>query len=150
MKIPKEPTEIILVSLIALIIVISTTLYKFFTSINSPYFNLLLGILGSIFCVWIIRSSILDYKIQLKIADRCTKKDNADIEFIGLEMKQGSDTSNTAFMILNFKGNKQRFTCLTDKVRIHYDNKKHFPILYNPLNHAEFVYDNTEFQDTED
>jgi hypothetical protein len=150
MKTPKEPKEIISLSLISLIIVILTTLYEFFSSINTPYFSLLLGFLGSFFCIWMIRSSTLDYKLKLKIADRCTKKDFADIEFIGLEMKQGSGTSNTAFMILNFKGNKQRFTCLTDKIRIHYDKKKQFPIFYNPLNQAEFVYDNIEFKDTED
>lgn len=150
MKTPKEPTEIIFVSLIAFIIVILATLYEFFTSINTPYFSLLLGSLGMFFCIWLMRISTHDYKNKLIIADRCTKKDNAEIEFIGLEMSQNSHSSNTAFMILNFKGNKQRFTCLNDKIRIHYDKMKHFPIFYNPMNHAEFVYDNTEFQDTED
>lgn len=150
MKIPKEPTEILFISFISIIIVVVASVNSYFSSVGIPYFSLLLGSLGIFFCIWLMRISTNNYKNKLKIADRCTKNDNADIEFIGLEMSQTSHSSNTAFMILNFKGNKQRFTCLNDKIRIHYDKKKQFPIFYNPLNHAEFVYDNTEFQDTKD
>ena len=74
MKTPKEPKEIISFSLIALIIVILTTLYEFFLSINTPHFSLLLGSLCSFFCIWKMRSSILDYKFILIIKNRRTKK----------------------------------------------------------------------------
>ncbi len=73
----------------------------------------------------------------------------ATIEFIGLEMEQGSSTHHSAFMILIFNGNDKRFSNISDNLRIKYSKEKEFPIYFNPLNPTEFVYDNPPLKDNE-
>ncbi len=105
--------------------------------------KIVFSIFVSILCIWFIQCSINDYKDKLKLAKSCTKKDWAFIDFIGLELRQGSQIHHSAFMLLNFNGNQKKFTNITDDIRITYSKEQEFPIFYNPHDKTEFVYDNT-------
>ncbi len=142
MKKTNDPVEIIYF-LIGLMAAVSTALYEYITNPFMSYVKIILTFAVSILCIWFIRCSITDYNKNLALAKRCTQKDTAAIDFIGLELRQGSQTHNSAFMLLNFGGNQQRFTNITDDIRITYSKDKESPIFYNPLDKTEFVYDNT-------
>ena len=139
---PNNPTEIIYF-IIGLIAAASTGLYEYITNPFMSYVKIVFSIFVSILCIWFIRCTITDYKDKLKLAKRCTEKDLAFIDFIGLELRQGSQTHHSAFMLLNFKGNQKKFINITDDIRITYSKEQEFPIFYNPHDKTEFVYDNT-------
>ncbi len=143
MKKPNDPTEIIYF-IIGLFAAASTGLYEYITNPFMSYVKIAFSIFVSILCMWFIRCTITDYKVKLKLAKRCTKKDIAFIDFIGLELRQGSHTHHSAFMLLNFNGQQQKFSNITDDIRIAYSKETDFPIYFNPLDITEFVYDNTE------
>ncbi len=142
MKNPTEPVEIFYI-FIGLVAAILTGLHEYITNPYAPYMKTIFSIGVSILFIWLIRYSITDYKGKLNLAKRCTNKDIANIKYIEIESRQGSSSHNSDFMILEFNGYEQKFTNITDDIRIKYSKEKELPIFFNPLNIIEFVYDNT-------
>jgi len=145
MKIPKEPGEIGFI-FIALVATLIASVHEYITNPYMSYIKIFFSMLAIVFCIWLIKVCIKDYKERVSLAKRCTIKDFAEMVFIGVELRQGSDTHNSAFMILIFNGNEKRFNNINDEIRIRYSKETHFPIFYNPNDASEYVYDNTEFQ----